>query len=123
MDSTLLAAEIWAAPAVRPAKTGRLAGGAGRSGRADDGLLVAARAHAAIGKNAVIGDPFEGLLVDLPGIGLEHQTLARTPAARIHGGVIAQRELVVVVMRVAIRTQVDVALRPPQRAEELAQIL
>src|SRR5215831_18001659 len=91
--------------------------------RGDDGVLVGARAHAAVGKDAVVGDPFEGLLVDLLGVGLEHETLARTPAARVHHGVVTRGELVLEVVGVAIGAQVDVALRALERAKELAQVL
>src|SRR6516164_6344449 len=90
--------------------------------RGDDGVLVIARAHAAVGEDAVVGDPFEGLLVDLLGVGLEHETLARTPAARVHHGVVTRGELVLEVVGVAIGAQVDVALRALERAEELAQV-
>src|SRR5262249_28560321 len=88
----------------------------------DDGILVGARAHAAVGEDAVVGDPFEGLLVDLLGVRLDHEALARTPAARVHHGVVTRGELVLVVVSVAIRAQVDVALRALERAEELAQV-
>src|ERR1700757_3550834 len=66
--------------------------------RGDDGVLVIARAHAAVGEDAVLGDPFEGLFVDLLGVGLEHETLARTPAARVHHGVVTRGEFVLVVV-------------------------
>src|SRR5207302_11505446 len=130
MDCTLLAAEIWDRAAVRPA------GGSSRrstpSGirrcalglcRADDGFLVVARTHATVGKNAAVADPFEGLLIDLLGIGLKHQALARTPTARVHRQVIAQGEFVLVVAGIAIRAQMDVGLGAPGGAEGLAQIL
>src|SRR5262249_33853904 len=90
--------------------------------RGDDGVLVGGRAHAAVGEDAVVGDPFEGLLVDLLGVGLEHEALARTPAARVHHGVVTRGELVLVVVGIAIGAQVDVALRALERAEELAQV-
>src|SRR4051794_23814991 len=90
--------------------------------RAEDRLLVFARAHTAIGENAVVGDPFEGLLIDLLGISLEYEALARTPPARVHPGVITHREFVLVVVGIQLGPQVDVALRTPQGAEELAHV-
>src|SRR5262249_35580934 len=68
----------------------------------DDGVLVVARAHAAVGEDAVVGDPLEGLFVHLLGVGLEHEALARTPAARVHHGVVTRREFVFVVVGIAI---------------------
>jgi hypothetical protein len=56
-------------------------------------------------------------------IGLEHQPLARAPAPRIHDRLKALREFVLVVMGAAVEARVEIALRPPQRAEEFAQIL
>src|SRR5262245_31789994 len=75
--------------------------------RGDDGVLVVTRAHAAVGEDAVVGDPFEGLLVDLLGVGLEHETLARTPAARVHHGVVTRGALVLVVVGIAIGAQIE----------------
>src|SRR5262249_36094811 len=67
-----------------PREQGRGARGANDMGalvrRGDDGVLVVARAHAAVGEDAVVGDPLEGLFVHLLGVGLEHEALARTPA-------------------------------------------
>jgi hypothetical protein len=57
------------------------------------------------------------------GIGLEHQPLARAPAPRIHDGMEALGEFVLIVMRVAVRAWVEIALRPLQYAEEFTQIL
>src|SRR5690349_10418078 len=81
------------------------------------GGLVLAGSHVGAGKDLVAGDPLEGLLVGLLGVGLEHQPLARAPASRVHLGVPAGRELLRVVMRVAVRAQVDVALRALEGAE------
>src|SRR5262249_15369308 len=47
---------------------------------AEDGLFVFARAHAGVGEDAVVGDPPEGLLVDLLAVRLEHEPFARAPA-------------------------------------------
>ena len=68
----------------------------------------------------MLGDPLEGLLVHLLGVRLEHQPLAWTPAARVDQRVIAHREFVLVIVRVAIGPQIDVALCAAQRAEEFA---
>src|SRR6185312_6183962 len=86
-----------------------------RSGEGDGRFCVSAAAQIAIRENAVRGDPFARLGEDLFGVGLEHQPLARAPAPRIHLGVEALGELVLVIMRVLLRPQVDVALRAAQR--------
>src|SRR3569623_445664 len=86
-------------------------------------LFVLAGAHGTFREHAVRGDPLEALLVDLLGVGLEHQALSGAPAPRVHLGVEAVRELVLVIVRVELRPQVEVALRLAQRAEELAQVL
>src|SRR5712671_5799792 len=41
------------------------------------GFLVFARAHLRRGEDAVLADPVEGVLERFPGIGLEHDALAR----------------------------------------------
>ena len=69
-------------------------------------------------KMLAVGDPVVGLVEDFLGIGLEHQPLARPPAARVHPAWIARRELVLVIVRVEFRPQIDVALGALQRAEE-----
>src|SRR5262249_49294750 len=51
------------------------------------GVLVLALAHLGTGKDLVLRDPLEGFLVGLLGIRLEHQPLARAPAAGVHLGV------------------------------------
>src|SRR6516162_3168456 len=86
-------------------------------------LFVIAAAHAAIGKHAMRGDPFERLLVDFLGVRLEDQPFAWSPAPRIHQGMEAIGELVLIIVSVELRTQIDVALRTAQRAEKLSQIL
>ena len=63
------------------------------------------------------------MLEHLLGIGLEDDALAGPPAPRVHAGVEALGELGLVVVRVEFGPQVDVALRPSQRAEELADVL
>src|SRR6266446_4191583 len=90
--------------------------------RGDDRILVPAGTHAAIGEDAVVRDPPEGLFVDFFGVGLEHEALARAPAARVHHGMVPRWEFVPVVVSVEIGPQVDVALRAPERTEELAQV-
>src|SRR4029077_13898791 len=59
-------------------------------------LLIFAAADAAIGKNAMRGDPLERLLVDFLGIRLEYPPLAGSPASRIHQLMEAIGELVLV---------------------------
>src|SRR5260221_14793476 len=86
--------------------------------RGDDRILVPAGTHAAIGEDAVVRDPPEGLFVDFFGVGLEHEALARAPAARVHHGMVPRWEFVPVVVSVEIGPQVDVALRAPERTEE-----
>src|SRR5215467_15030999 len=86
-------------------------------------LFVIAAAHAAIGKHAMRGDPFERLLVDFLGVRLEDQPFAWSPALRIHQGMEAIGELVLIIVSIKLRTQIDVALRTAQRAEKLSQIL
>ena len=79
--------------------------------------------YAALGKDAVPGNPLESLVVGFFGVGLEHQPLAGTPAPCIHDRMEALGEFALVVVRVAVGAQVEVTLGAAQRAEELAQIL
>ena len=67
-------------------------------------------------------NPLEGFLIDVLGVGLENQPLAGAPAPRVHLGVEAVGEFLLVIMRVELRPQVDIALGLAQRAEELAQV-
>src|SRR5579875_3315945 len=76
-----------------------------------DRFLVAPAAEVSIGEDAVSGDPIAGLGVDLLRIRLEHEPLARSPAPRVHAGVEALGKLVFVIVRVFIRSKVDIALR------------
>src|SRR4051794_24553412 len=76
-----------------------------------DRIFVAAVAHGAFGEDAVAGDPVEGLGVGFLGVGLEHEALAWAPAAGVHLRVEALGEFVLVVVRVAVWAQVEVALR------------
>src|SRR5262245_23186419 len=76
--------------------------------------VVAARSHAGVGEDAVVGDPAEGLVEHLPRVGLEHDALAGAPAARVHLGVPTHGELALVVVGIAVWPQVDVALRALQ---------
>src|SRR3954471_13669658 len=85
--------------------------------------LVALRAQIVALENAALADPVARLLEDVLRIGLEHDALAGSPAARVHAGVIALGKLVPVEVRVELRPQVDVALRALERAEELAHVL
>src|SRR6185312_5602548 len=86
-------------------------------------LLVAARAHLAVREDLVARDPGEGFLEGLLGIGLEDEALARPPARGVHLRAEALGEFLLVVMRVAVGPQVDVALRAAERAEIAAHIL
>ena len=100
------------------------AGGRARSARQrDDGLVVAAGAHLAVFEDAVLGDPALRVVEGFARVGLEHDALARAPAARVHLLEEARREFVAVVVRVALGPQVDVALRAAQRAEILLHVL
>src|SRR3984893_18176625 len=91
-------------------------------GGADHGVFISAGSHSAVGENTVLGNPPEGLLVNFLAIGLEHKTLARAPAPRIHLGMIALGKFLLVVVRIEIGPQIDIALGAAKRAEELAQI-
>ena len=64
------------------------------------------------GEDLVPGDPVDRLVEDLARVGLEDDALARPPAPRVHHGVEALGELVLVVVRVELGPQIDVALRP-----------
>ena len=76
-------------------------------------------ANPAFGEDAVLGDPVDRLVVGFLGVGLEHEAFARTPAPRVHQRVVAHREFVLVVVRVAVRPQIDVALRATQARKNL----
>ena len=80
-------------------------------------------AEAGFGEDAVACDPVEGLGVGFLRVWLEHQTLAGAPAASVDQRMEALGKFVPVVMRVAVGTQVEVALRAAQGAEVFAQIL
>src|SRR5919198_2683679 len=88
----------------------------------DHRILVTARAYDTVSEDAMVGDPLEHLLINLLCVGLEHEALARTPAARVHHGVVTRRKFLRVVVGVQIGPQIDVALRALERAEELAQV-
>ena len=106
------------------ASVGLMRAGAGGYGvEARDRLLVLARAHAALGEDAPLGDPLDRPVEDLLRVGLEHQALAGAPAPGVHEGMEADRELVAVVVRVEIGPDVDVALRALQRPEEPLEVL
>jgi hypothetical protein len=80
-------------------------------------------AHGTFGEDGVLCDPVDGLGVGFLGVGLEDEALAGAPAAGVHQRVEALGEFVLVVMRLAVGAQVEVALRAVQGAEEFAQIL
>src|SRR5581483_6798429 len=62
----------------------------------DRGSIVFARPHAALREDLVLRDPLERFLEDFAGIGLEHDPLARPPAARIHHAMETLGEFVLV---------------------------
>ena len=68
-------------------------------------------AHPAVGEDAVLCDPVDGLGVGFLRVGLEDEAFAGAPAAGVHQRVEALGEFVLVVMRVAVGAQVEVALR------------
>src|ERR1700722_3179886 len=88
-----------------------------------DRAFIPTGTHVGTGEDLVARDPLERLLEPLLCVGLEHEPLARAPAAGVHHGVPARRELLLVVVRVALRPQVDVTLGALERAEEFSQIL
>src|ERR1700736_2995122 len=88
-----------------------------------DRVFVAAGTHLARRKNGVGGDPVARLLVGLSRIGLEHYPFAWPPAARIHLVTEPNRKLLLVVMCIALRSEVDVALGQPQCAEILRDVV
>src|SRR5215831_9356325 len=88
----------------------------------DRGLVFAA-AHFAAREDAVLLDPGKRLLERRFRVRLEHQPLAGTPAPGIHLIVEAQRKFFLVVVRVELGPQIDVALGAAQAAEIFAYIL
>src|SRR6185295_14882066 len=88
----------------------------------DASVFVASLTHRAWLEDPALADPLEGVLEHFPGVGLEHDALARSPAAGVDLGEEALRELVAVVLRVELRAQVDVALRKAQRGEEFPEV-
>src|ERR1043166_5938429 len=81
-----------------------------------DRILVPAGPHLAVLEDLALGDPGEGLLEHLLGVGLEDDALAGAPATRVHAGMEALGELIPVVVGVELGPQVDVALGAAQRA-------
>src|SRR5258706_11815051 len=94
----------------------------GSGGQRQARILVAARAHGAGLEQLALADPLEGILEHFPGVGLEHDALARAPAPRVHLAEEALREFIAVMVRVELRPQIDVALRQAQRGEEFFQV-
>jgi hypothetical protein len=72
---------------------------------------------------AAFGVPVTRLLESLARIGLEYDPFARPPAARIHLVMEPSRELLFVVMRIALRSEVDVALGEPQCTEIFSDVV
>src|ERR1051325_9765413 len=87
-----------------------------------DRVLVDAGAHLAVGENPVRRDPGEGFVVHLFCVGLEDEPLARTPAARVDLVAEARRKFLAVIMGIEVGPQIDVALRPAERAKIFAHI-
>ena len=85
-------------------------------------MLVLAAAHLALREDPVGGNPLEGFLIDFFRVGLEHQAFTRTPTPRIHFGMEAVRKFLLVVVRIELRSQVNIALGFAQGAEKLPQI-
>src|SRR5258705_12713089 len=69
----------------------------------DDRLLVLLAAHVAAGEDLVARDPVEGFLVGFLGVGLEHQPLARTPAAGMLSFMVEPRLLRILTKRFSFR--------------------
>src|SRR3954465_3068259 len=93
------------------------------SAERDASLFVLALAHVLSLEDAALADPLEGLFEHFLRVGLEHDALARPPAPRVHHRDEARRELLLVVMRIELRAQIDVALGFPQRAVVLPHVL
>src|SRR5207247_7664906 len=74
-------------------------------------------------EDVVLADPPEGILEHLLGVGLEYDALTGTPSPNVDLLEEALREFPAVVARVALRAQVDVALRAAQRAEIFLHVL
>src|SRR6266700_1904201 len=85
-------------------------------------LVVVAGAHASGLENPVLGDPVKRLREYFAAIGLEYDALTRAPATRIHRGMEAFGKLHFVVMRIQLRPQIDIALRPAQRLEVTSHV-
>src|SRR5262245_24726639 len=96
---------------------------ASAAAKAHDRVFVPSSTHLAGFKQPVAGDPGEGLLEHLPGIGLKDDALAGAPAPRVHARMQPLGELGPVIVRVELWPHVDVALGAPQRAEELGYVL
>src|SRR5262252_2994404 len=92
-------------------------------GKRDHRILVPASAHPAFREDPALRDPLEGFLEHLLSVGLEDEALARSPAARVDLVEEAGRKFPTVVVGMQLRTQIDVALCPPQRAKELPDVL
>src|SRR5262249_39655351 len=93
------------------------------SGGHEDRIFVGPASHFLAAEDAMPRDPFKGILECLLGIRFEHETLTRSPSARIHLVVKTEREFFLVIMGEKFRAQIDIALRPTQGAEEFADVL
>src|SRR5580704_8836000 len=87
------------------------------------GLFVVALAHAALGENGALGDPLEGFLEHVARVRLEDDAFARSPAAGVHLVVEPRGKLLLVIVRVELGPQIDIALRAAQCLEKLAHVL
>jgi hypothetical protein len=80
-------------------------------------------AHLVGREDGVPGDPFARLSESLARVRLEDDALARPPASGVDLIAKARRKLLLVIMRVALRPEIDIALRQAQGAEIFANIL
>src|SRR5262249_27783850 len=88
----------------------------------DRGLIFAA-AHFAARENAVMLEATKRLLERILRVRLEHQPLPRAPTPGIHLIAEAPWKFLLVVVRMELGPQIDVALRAAQAAEILVHIL
>src|SRR6185437_6341108 len=85
--------------------------------------VVIANGLMSFGEDVTLGNPVESFLVGFAGVRLEDDALAWSPAARVHLGMEAGRELFLVVVGVELGAQVNIALGPAQGAEAFFDVL
>src|SRR5215468_9828496 len=91
--------------------------------REKDSLPVVARAHLSGLEDPVLGYPVKRPLKGLFVVGLEDDPFARSPAPRVHHGVEMFWKLALIVVRVEVGSQINVALRPLQGPEIFADVV